>query len=145
MNKEICPACEQLNTSCMCFYPNDGITEANRLAQDSLRSYIKGERAFFADRKDKMECVACDNSVVRSSLTRGVCRPCWNSYEVVKDLLEWTPLGGDLEGRLGEDGLMELRIHGGCGTELFISEEALRNAIAMYDADDRPTLGSGRE
>ena len=121
--------------------PNDGITEANRLAQDSLRSYIKGERAFFADRKDKMECAACGTSEVRSKLNvEGICFPCWSTYEAVKDRLEWASLGDDLEARIGEDGLMELRLNGG-PTELFVTEESLRNAIALYDADVRPTLG----
>jgi len=125
----------------MCLsYKEDAITEANRRAREELN--LGGVLKFFK-RDLTMRCEACDEDVLIEDLNdAGVCPPCWERYESVKELLEWTHLGGDLEGKLGEDGLVELRIRGGSGTELFISEEALHNAIGLYDADtERPTLG----
>lgn len=126
----------------MCFEPKDDpIAEANRRARKELEPYLNGEFAFFGKEKT-MVCKAC-NSNSSDPTPNGICTPCWETHLQVVDAKTWEHLGGDLEGRLCEDGLVEMRIRGG-NTELFISEEALHNAIQLYDdAPTAPAQGTG--
>lgn len=117
----------------MCFEP-DPIDEANRRARKALGPYLRGEFAFFG-KDNTMKCKAC-GSDSNNTDDAGVCPRCLQIYHNVIDAGTWSHLGGDLEGRLCEDGLVEIKIRGGT-TELFISEEALHNAIQLYD--DAPT------